>query len=53
MSLALLIAIILLLIILFGAYAGRFNATYAPIGSLAVVIAALILFLMAVGLVRV
>ncbi len=53
MSIGLLIAIILLIIILLGAFAGRWNAAYGNIGSVAVAIAALILFLMAVGLVRV
>ncbi len=53
MSLGLLIAIILLIIVLAGIFAYRYRATYAGVGSFVAAIAALLLFLMAVGLIHV
>jgi len=53
MSVGLLIAIILLIIVLVGIFAYRYRATYAGVGSFVAAIAALLLFLMAVGLIHV
>ena len=53
MSLALLIAIILLIVVLAGIFAYRANAAYGTVGSFVAAIAALLLFLMAVGVIHV
>jgi hypothetical protein len=49
MSTHLLIAIVLLIVVLAGIFAYRMNAAYHSIGSFVAAIAALILFLMAIG----
>ncbi len=53
MSVGLLIALILLIIVLAGIFAYRYQAKYAGPGSFVAAIAALLLFLMAVGLIHV
>ncbi len=53
MSVGLLIALILLIIVLVGIFAYRYRAAYAGVGSFVAAIAALLLFLMAVGLIHV
>ncbi len=53
MNTSVLIAIILLIIVLVGIFAGRMNAAYHTVGSFVAAIAALVLFLMAIGVVHV
>ena len=53
MSTNTLIAIILFIIVLAGVFAPLYNATYGRVGSFVAAIAALVLFLMAVGVVHV
>lgn len=52
MSLALVIAIILLLIVLAGIFSYRVNALYQNAGSLIAAIAALLLFLLAINVIH-
>ena len=53
MSLGLLIAIILLIIVFAGVFAYRVNAGYQHVGSFIAAICALLLFLMAVGVIHI
>jgi hypothetical protein len=53
MSLSLLIALILLIVVLLALFAYRYRASYAGVGSIVGAIAALILFLMAIGVIHV
>jgi hypothetical protein len=53
MSLGLIIALILLIVVLAGIFAYRWRATYATVGSFVAAIAALLLFLMAIGVIHV
>lgn len=52
MSLSLVIAIILLIVVLAGIFSYRINATYQSVGSFVAAIAALLLFLMAIGVIH-
>ncbi len=53
MNTSVLIAIILLIIVLVGIFAYRVNDAYRSIGSFVAAIAALVLFLMAIGVVHI
>jgi hypothetical protein len=53
MSLGLLIALILLIVVLAGIFAYRWRAGYQTVGSFVAAIAALLLFLMAIGVIHV
>ncbi len=53
MSLGLFIAIVLLIIVFAGVFSYRMNAAYHTVGSFVAAIAALILFLMAVGVIHI
>jgi hypothetical protein len=50
MSLSIIIAIILLIVVLAGIFSYRYRASYQTVGSFVAAIAALLLFLMAVGI---
>ncbi len=52
MALSLLIAIILLIVVLLGVFSYRVNAAYQGVGGFVAAIAALLLFLMAIGVIH-
>lgn len=52
MSLSLLIAIILLIVVLAGIFSYRINVAYQTVGGFIAAIAALLLFLMAIGVIH-
>jgi hypothetical protein len=53
MSTHLIIALILLIVVLAGIFAYRYRASYATVGSFVAALAALLLFLMAIGVIHV
>lgn len=53
MSLGVLIAIVLLIVVLAGVFSGHINAAYGRVGGFIAAIAALLLFLMAVGVIHI